>query len=297
MRTFYLRCALTVAAAFTLYTLTHSGTGQYYTEEAIGSTQLVDELDAGSSIYDAEHVKTKIDHVNRDQFEKDGSNSRIHESSSSYGGLPQPLGAAHWMRWVTDNLTNQVVGSIVNTSSSKIRSSNGTLTVQSLENRDSGKDAIEEGRLRAHIPTSVFTRIAKDANDQPSDSHPSAHQGTVDKMPARTSPSQYTGAWYPEAGYGDVKHSGGPPFLTASTGIDNRSTLPFLRCFGQAAAYAGSWVARRSTFLRTPFPNHTAMEYHDFNLFTAGGGTVRYVPFVQYYYHIAYLPITCTAFK
>ena len=40
-----------------------------------------------------------------------------------------------------------------------------------------------------------------------------------------------------------------------------------LRCFGQAAAYAGSWVARAETFLDTDFPNSKAMEYHDFNMF------------------------------
>ena len=38
-----------------------------------------------------------------------------------------------------------------------------------------------------------------------------------------------------------------------------------LRCFGQAAAYAGSWVARAETFLATQFPNTKAMEYHDFS--------------------------------
>ena len=47
-----------------------------------------------------------------------------------------------------------------------------------------------------------------------------------------------------------------------------------LRCFGQAAAYAGSWVARAETFLATKFPNTKAMEYHDFNMFTAGGKCV-----------------------
>ena len=43
----------------------------------------------------------------------------------------------------------------------------------------------------------------------------------------------------------------------------------------EAAAYAGSWVARAETFLATQFPNTKAMEYHDFNMFTAGGALLQ----------------------
>lgn len=75
------------------------------------------------------------------------------------------------------------------------------------------------------------------------------------------------------------RHTYTPPVVPESTGAQLRprtsEPIPFVRCFGQAAAYSGSWLALRSTFLRTPFPNHTAMEYHDFNFFTAGGGTGR----------------------
>ena len=139
------------------------------------------------------------------------------------------------------------------------------------------KTRSEPPRRSPTVPANQY--VGTDASHLPGARTPPSSPPENSRLSARPLNPRSPGgaAAWDEAAYGPVEGSAGatptfpdPSLAGAGSGAGpaGRPVWPYLRCFGQAAAYAGAWAARRSTFLRTPFPNHTAMEYHDFNLFT-----------------------------